>query len=119
MFVYLKKLQENTSREPSNYVLIPAKSLEERFPHNNWVVILLLQLLNGTALSLVTPSIYQFITTPTTPPEELTCDKDKVHGVYILFVAISDLVCSMPIVYFIYICVYIVFRAMLIYFVVK
>ena len=42
---------------------------EEDFPHWNWVLVLSIQLLVSTNYSIVTPSLYQFITTPNSPPE--------------------------------------------------
>ena len=45
--------------------------MEERIPHKNWVLVLLLQTVASTTWSIQTPSIYQFITTPHSIPEEL------------------------------------------------
>ena len=59
---------------PCMYI-VGKKTLEERFPHHNMVIVLLIQLLNGTAYSLVTPFICKFITTPTSRSEELQCEE--------------------------------------------
>ena len=42
---------------------------EEDFPHLNWALVLSIQLVVATNYSIVVPSLYQFITTPTSPPE--------------------------------------------------
>ena len=53
------------------------KTLEERFPHHNMVIVLLFQLLNGTAYSLVTPSICKF-TSIKIIKNEVGCRDDTV-----------------------------------------
>jgi MFS family permease len=40
------------------------------------VIVLLFQLLNASAFSLLIPSLYKFITTPTTQPEESSCAEE-------------------------------------------
>ena len=54
------------------YVMIISakRRRKEEFPHRNWPIILGLQLLVSTAYFIFTPSIYQFVTTPHSVPEE-------------------------------------------------
>ena len=56
-------------------MLVGKKSLEQQFPHHNMVLMVLFQLLLTSAYSMIVPSIYKFITTPTTEPHELACSK--------------------------------------------
>ena len=55
------------------------RNWDERIPHQNWPIILGLIVVHNTAFSILTPSIYQFITTPRSIPEELktkeVCEK--------------------------------------------
>jgi MFS family permease len=49
------------------------RNLEESFPHHNMVLVLLFQFVASSAYAILTPSLYKFITTPTTRPDELNC----------------------------------------------
>jgi hypothetical protein len=44
------------------------------------VLVVLFQLLNASAFSLMIPSLYKFITTPTTRPEELAVSASPLPG---------------------------------------
>ena len=49
-----------------------SRSFEEDFPHHNWfIVVLVLPFVSNTGYLMLTPSIYQFVTTPRSFPEEL------------------------------------------------
>ena len=49
-----------------------SRSFEEDFPHHNWfIVVLVLPFVSNTGYLMLTPSIYQFVTTPRSLPEEL------------------------------------------------
>ncbi|CAI8018989.1 hypothetical protein GBAR_LOCUS11454, partial [Geodia barretti] len=52
------------------------RNLEESFPHHNMVLVLLFQLLAISAYAILTPSLYKFITTPKTRPDELNCAEE-------------------------------------------
>lgn len=49
------------------------KDVEDYFPYHNIGLIMLFQLMTSAAFSLSIPSLYKFITTPTSQPEELRC----------------------------------------------
>ncbi|CAI8018988.1 hypothetical protein GBAR_LOCUS11454 [Geodia barretti] len=55
------------------------RNLEESFPHHNMVLVLLFQLLAISAYAILTPSLYKFITTPKTRPDELNC-AEELHN---------------------------------------
>ena len=49
-----------------------SRSFEEDFPHHNWfIVVLVLPFVFNVGYVILTPSIYQFVTTPRSLPEEL------------------------------------------------
>jgi MFS family permease len=45
---------------------------EKWFPYHNWILVLSLQLVLSTIWAVITPSIYQYITTPQSLPAELS-----------------------------------------------
>ena len=62
---------------------IGKKNLEENFPHHNWILILSLQFVITTMWSVFTPSIYQFITTPRSPPEDSENEEVIMHTTFV------------------------------------
>ena len=56
--------------------------MEESFPHHNMVLVLLFELLAISAYAILTPSLYKFITTPKTRPDELNCAEVSNKGRY-------------------------------------
>ena len=55
-------------------------NLEKKIPIGNWPIILGLLLVNNIAYSVVSPSMYQFITSPRSLPKELDNDAVCVHN---------------------------------------
>ena len=64
----------------STFFPVAKQSLEEHFPHQNWVIVIAFQLLISTIFSVMTPSIYQFVTSLSSIPEELKNDEVCGHS---------------------------------------
>ena len=54
----------------SSFLLSGKRNLESQFPHKNWAIIFALLVVNNTAFSVMSPSMYQFITTSRELTEE-------------------------------------------------
>ena len=79
-----------------------SRSFEEDFPHHNWfIVVLVLPFVSNTGYLMLTPSIYQFVTTSRSLPEELenteVCGLSTVKTISLikhLVIRACDLACS-------------------------
>lgn len=58
---------------------------KEKFPHRNWPIIFGLQLLISTAYFIFTPSVYQFVTTPRSVPEDQANEEVRYLSHQILY----------------------------------
>ena len=78
-----------------SYYLFPIgkRSLEEHFPHHNWFIVIAFQLLLSTIFSVMNPSIYQFVTSPSTIPEELKNNEvHTIREIIMVFVVHIDII---------------------------